>query len=278
MELVTGHAGTEHISAADMASLYRGLLVDDDVVLASGNQLECTMIDANTAEIGTGDCMLQAHHARVDVAEQLEVRSGSNGYNRNDLVVARYTLGTDNVQLIYLAIVEGVAVAGDAEDPDYATGDIDGGTTLVEFPLWRIPIRGVNVGTPERIMPTVDTLQGQIETLRDSVNLHYVTVTVGESAVASGSNVTAFVIGDVCFVTGICKTTSGNNNIAIYGLPAPYMPDGFGVTIRNTSSGQGYIAEIYYQTNNNRLRIVPTGSSFPLGNLCGFSFSYIIAQ
>ena len=170
MELVTGHAGTEHISAADMASLYRGLLVDDDVVLASGNQLECTMIDANTAEIGTGDCMLQAHHARVDVAEQLEVRSGSNGYNRNDLVVARYTLGTDNVQLIYLAIVEGVAVAGDAEDPDYATGDIDGGTTLVEFPLWRIPIRGVNVGTPERIMPTVDTLQGQIETLRDSVS------------------------------------------------------------------------------------------------------------
>ena len=169
MEFVTGHAGTDHISAADMAALYRGLLIEDDVVLATGSQLECTMIDANTAEIGTGDCMLQAHHARVDVAEQLTIRSGSNGYNRNDLIVARYSLGTGNVQTVYLAVVEGVAVAGEAEDPDYAEGDIDSGTTLVEFPLWRIPITGVNVGDPERIMPTVDTLQDQISTLRDSV-------------------------------------------------------------------------------------------------------------
>ena len=170
MEFVTGHAGTDHISAADMAALYRGLLIEDDVVLATGSQLECTMIDANTAEIGTGDCMLQAHHARVDVAEQLTIRSGSNGYNRNDLIVARYSLGTGNVQTVYLAVVEGVAVAGEAEDPDYAEGDIDSGTTLVEFPLWRIPITGVNVGDPERIMPTVDTLQDQISTLRDSVS------------------------------------------------------------------------------------------------------------
>ena len=163
MELVTGHAGSDHISAADMAALYRGLLIDKDVVLDTGQHLECTMLDANTAEIGTGDCMLQAHHARVEVAEQLEVRSGSNGYNRNDLVVARYTLGTGNVQSIYLAIVEGTAVAGDAEDPTYVTGTIDTGSTLVEFPLWRIPITGVNVGTPERIMPTIQNDDTRID-------------------------------------------------------------------------------------------------------------------
>jgi len=169
MELVTGKAASDHISSADMASFYRGLLIADDAVLDTGDKLSCTMTDANTAEIGTGDCMIQAHHARVEVAEQLTVRSGSQGFNRNDLVVVRYTLGTGNIQSVYLAIVEGTAVAGEAEDPDYETGDIDGGSTLVEFPLWRIPITGVNVGTPERIMPTVDTLQSQISTLRDSV-------------------------------------------------------------------------------------------------------------
>ena len=170
MEFVTGHAGTDHISAADMASLYRGLLISDDVVLDTGSQLECTMLDANTAEIGTGDCMLQAHHARVEVAEQLTIQSGSNGYNRNDLIVARYSLGTGNVQTVYLAVIEGTAVAGEAEDPTYATGDIDSGSTLVEFPLWRIPLTGITVGTPERIMPTIDTLQEQITSVQNSVS------------------------------------------------------------------------------------------------------------
>ena len=170
MELVTGKGATDHVSSADMASLYRGLLIADDAVLDTGDKLACTMLDANTAEIGTGDCMLQAHHARVEVAEQLTVRSGSQGFNRNDLVVARYTLGDNNVQAVYLAVIEGTAVAGTASDPAYAEGDIDGGDTLVEFPIWRIPISGVNVGTPERIMPTVDTLQGQIASVRESVS------------------------------------------------------------------------------------------------------------
>lgn len=170
MEFVTGHAGSDHISAADMAALYRGLLISRDVVLDTGQKMECTMLDANTAEIGTGDCMLQAHHARIEVAEQLEVRSGSNGYNRNDLIVARYTLGTGNVQSVYLAVVEGTAVAGDAEDPTYATGSIDGGTTLVEFPLWRIPITGITVGEPERIMPTVSKFDARALFVTDSIS------------------------------------------------------------------------------------------------------------
>jgi hypothetical protein len=170
MEFVTGHAGTDHISAADMASLYRGLLIDDDAVLDSGDKLSCTMLDANTAEIGTGDCMLQAHHARVDVAEQLTIESGAPGYNRNDLIVARYTLGTGNVQGVYLDVIKGTATLGDATDPDYTDGDIDGGDVLVEFPLWRIPLTGVNVGDPERIMPTIDTLQAQITSVRESVS------------------------------------------------------------------------------------------------------------
>lgn len=162
MEFVTGKMGSNHISGADMAAMYRGLLIADDVVLAEGDQLSCTMLNANTAQIGTGSCMLQAHHARVEVAEQVTVDSGSPGYKRNDLIVARYTRSDGNVQLVYLDVVKGTAVAGTPSDPAVTTGSIDGGDVLVEFPLWRIPIDGVSVGTPERVMPTVDTLQDQI--------------------------------------------------------------------------------------------------------------------
>ena len=51
MEFVTGKAGTNHISGADMAAMYRGLLIADDVVLSEGDKLACTVLDANTAQI-----------------------------------------------------------------------------------------------------------------------------------------------------------------------------------------------------------------------------------
>ena len=170
MELVTGHAGEDHISAADIASMLRGIYSDTDVVLPVDDELEITILSANSVQVGKGGCMLQGHYARVETAEQLVIESGSVGYKRNDLVIARYELGTGNVQSVTLAVVKGTPTTQDtATDPDIQDGVIDDGDILVEFALWRIPIDGVNVGTPERIMPTVDTLQGQIASVRESV-------------------------------------------------------------------------------------------------------------
>ncbi len=170
MELVTGHAGEDHISAADIASMLRGIYSDTDVVLPVDDELEITILSANSVQVGKGGCMLQGHYARVETAEQLVIESGSVGYKRNDLVIARYELGTGNVQSVTLAVVKGTPTTQDtATDPDIQDGVIDDGDILVEFALWRIPIDGVNVGTPERIMPTVDTLQSQITSVRESV-------------------------------------------------------------------------------------------------------------
>ena len=171
MELVTGHAGEDHISAADIASMLRGIYADADVVLPIDDELELTILSANSVQVGKGGCMLQGHFARVEVAEQLTIESGAVGYKRNDLVIARYELGTGNVQSVTLAIVKGTPTTQEtATDPDITEGVIDDGDILCEFALWRIPIDGVNVGIPERIMPTVDTLQAQITSVRESVN------------------------------------------------------------------------------------------------------------
>ena len=209
MELVTGKAGASHISAADLAAMYRGLLIADDCVLDEGDKLSCTMTDANTAEIGTGSCMLQAHHARIDVAEQVTIESGSVGYNRNDLIVARYTLGAGNVQGVYLAVIKGTATLGDATDPDYTEGDIDGGDVLAEFPLWRIPLTGITVGTPERIMPTIDTLQDQITSVRESVNIFTTREKTVDLTNVTTANVTADAVSGYTFVCWLQTATQG---------------------------------------------------------------------
>ena len=222
MELVTGHAGSNHISAADMASMYRGILTDDDCVLASGDKLSCTMLDSNTAEIGTGDCFIQAHHCRVDVAEQLTVESGSAGYKRNDLVVVRYTLGDGNVQDVYLAVVKGTATVGTPSDPTLTTGDIDGGAVLAEFALWRIPLDGITVGDPERVMPCIDTLQDQVADVRDFATFREHTITKNYPSGVSGTIkcYSSAGIAIVVFDGFICSSTSWQNGIAS-GFPKP---------------------------------------------------------
>lgn len=215
MEFVTGKAGTNHISGADMAAMYRGLLIADDVVLSEGDKLACTMLDANTAQIGTGSCMLQAHHCRVEIAEQVAIESGSPGFKRNDLIVARYSKGDGNIQAIYLAVIKGTAVAGAPSDPAVTTGSIDGGDVLVEFPLWRIPIDGVSVGTPERVMPTVDTLQDQI-TDGDAALQSQITA-LGESVSRTTINgYKSFTSSTTIAYTGLSITIPANSIFGFY--------------------------------------------------------------
>lgn len=223
MELVTGHAGTEHISAADIASLVRGLFGDTDCVLQTDDQLECTIIDANTVQVSTGDCLVQGHQCRVDIAEQLTIESGAVGYRRNDLVVVRYELGEGNIQSATLAVVKGTATTqATATDPDLTEGDIDGGDLVAEFALWRIPIEGVNVGEPVRILPILkpfldraSDIDGDISTIRDS--LSWTLVRAGD----------------------LSDTVSANGSKE---LRIPFtVPDGYyPVAILNHSAGNGY--------------------------------------
>ena len=286
MEFVTGKAGTNHISGADMAAMYRGLLIADDVVLSEGDKLACTMLDANTVEIATGSCMLQAHHCRVETAEQVTIESGSAGFKRNDLIVARYSLGDGNIQTIYLAVVKGTAVAGEPSDPTVTTGSIDGGDVLVEFPLWRIPIDGVSVGTPERVMPTVDTLQKQltdgdsalqtqITALGESVTPQYIAPTY---TAASGVTITTLGVHKANHVVNVAiyfKLSSSKSNGAALvtfnqALPKPVRYAAQGIVVDAIGGVAGAVAILTENTS-----VIACNGSLAAGNYLVVQFCYL---
>ena len=177
MELVTGHSGTNHISSADVACMLRCMYGSTDGVYDVDGKMACTVQSANTVEVATGAMSTQGYFSRIDIAEQLTIDSGSPGYKRNDLVVARYELGEGNVQSMTLAVVKGTPTTqATATDPSLTEGSIDGGDVLAEFALWRVPIDGTSVGTPERVLPLLTPFQAKasaqdtaIQTLQDSV-------------------------------------------------------------------------------------------------------------
>ena len=148
VELVTGHAGKAHATAEQAAGLNAGILGLDDYVLNVHDKFEITVVSANKVTIGTGELVMQGRHVSQGTPEDLIVTNGSQGQKRNDLIVCRYTKGSQSVESAKLVVVRGTPTTGTPTDPALnTTSPLDGGTTY-DMPLYRIPLDGITIGTP----------------------------------------------------------------------------------------------------------------------------------
>lgn len=166
MHLVTGYAGKLHVTAADQGSLYAALFGGASFVLDRGSKLAATVVTNNLVRIADGDIIMQGRHARIEsgLTVDLSIDNGASGHKRNDLIVARYTKSSDTgVEAINLVVIKGAAVTGAAADPAYVTGNIvDGGAAQADFPLYRVPIDGLNVGTLVPLFDLFGTIPAQV--------------------------------------------------------------------------------------------------------------------
>ena len=147
-ELVTGHAGKAHATAEQAAGLNAGILGLDDYVLNVHDKFKITVVSANKVTIGTGELVMQGRHVSQGTPEDLIITNGSQGMKRNDLVVCRYTKGSQSIESARLLVVKGTPTTGTPTDPTInTTSPLDGGTTY-DMPLYRIPLDGITIGTP----------------------------------------------------------------------------------------------------------------------------------
>jgi len=151
-ELITGHAGSAHISAADAGWFNVGVVGEGKYVLDTGTQFACNVQSANLVTIGIGDALFEGRHVRVSATENVALDNGAQDMNRNDLICIKYEYASStSVESASLAVIKGTASSGTATDPDVPIGSILEGATTAYMPLWRIPISGITVGTPEKL-------------------------------------------------------------------------------------------------------------------------------
>lgn len=146
MKIVTGYTGTPHITSNDQQAFNQGIFGTGNSVLGVGQRFNATLNNATTVTVEDGEGVLQGVHFRIEPGETetLTFSPGTNGYNRIDLICARYTKepGT-GAEAVDLVIVEGVPSESAATEPTYNTGDVLSGDTPVDFPLWKITISGL---------------------------------------------------------------------------------------------------------------------------------------
>lgn len=223
-ELVTGHANKAHATAEQAAGLNAGILGLDDYVLNVHDKLKITVVSANKVTIGTGELVMQGRHVSQGTPEDLIVTNGSQGQKRNDLIVCRYTKGSQNIESAELVVVRGTPTTGTPTDPAVnTTSPLDGGTTY-DMPLYRIPLDGITIGTPVALFNVLKPMSD----VWDSLTQRSTTWRVPYSS----DSILLTRIGDICFMGGNVKfNSSGQNN---YTKAQEKLPEGYRPVIVNT--------------------------------------------
>ena len=175
--------GKNHITASQLGRLVQGTAGDGRYVLPTQDRLQATMQTANKVVIGSGDLVMDGRYVTNEAGAELTVESGISGYNRNDIVALRYSKdGSTGVESFEPVVIKGAPVTGTAADPAVDAGAISDGSSEALMPLWRIPIRGLAPGIPERIAKVGKTLSE----IGDSVSQFksdYVMRTVGTGSI-----------------------------------------------------------------------------------------------
>ena len=196
VELIDGHAGSAHISGDDLGNFKAGLAGLDGCVLATDSKLAATLDSANSVTINTGAAIMptSGRHVRVTAPESVTIESGTQGQNRNDLIVLRATTADDDatVETAALVVIKGTATTGTAADPDIQAGDLK---------LYRVSLSGISVATPVAQFSVLTPLDDI-----DTTVTYLGTTSVPKSRTVNGKSPAA----NVTLAAGDIKMSSGS--------------------------------------------------------------------
>lgn len=191
MELVTGRAGTPHITSQQDRQRNQGTFGNGAYILKTGNQLAPVVQSSNKIQIKDGALMFQGalFSVKVGTVDEVTIANGSQGMQRKDLIVARYTYDAgENVESAAWAVIQGTQAASNPVTPEYTEGDIQAGDTTVECPVFIVTLDGINITGVEmvpEIAPDVPEIMAQLEELNSKIGVLQDTDSTIESAIAS---------------------------------------------------------------------------------------------
>lgn len=189
MKIITGYRDEPHVTSQQERDMNIGLLGSGVHIMNVGSKMAATIVSANEITIADGLLIAEGCTATVErgTTESMAIENGAQGMQRIDLIVARYTRDNSSVKPVedmQLAVITGTPAASSPDVPAYTSGSIAGGDTLVEFPLYRVSINGINVESVTRI-PSLISLPESVEEMQTTL-IDAVTRITAEEAKTAG--------------------------------------------------------------------------------------------
>jgi len=168
MNIITGYRGEPHVTSQQDRNVNIGIFGSGTHIVNVGSQMAATIVSANEITIADGLMVAEGCTATIErgTTESMMIENGAQGMLRKDLIVARYTKTSGTgVEDMQLAVITGTPAASAPADPAYTSGSIANGDVLVEFPLYRVSINGINVESVTRI-PSLISLPESMEEMQ----------------------------------------------------------------------------------------------------------------
>lgn len=179
MNIIWGYKADPHITAQQLRNTYIGIFGEDAHILDVGSELAATVVSATEIQIADGVMVGQGCTASIEhgMTESLTIANGSQGMQRKDLIVARYSkVASTGVESMTLAVITGTPASSSPADPSYNSGDIADGDSPVDFPLYRVNLSGISITSVERLADVVsingkfDDINTRIDSAEDSIS------------------------------------------------------------------------------------------------------------
>ena len=148
MKIMTGKTGTPHVTSQQFRQLVEGTVGQGSYILSSGEKLEPELQTNNLLKIRSG---MMSHHGNLSVVDlgtydEVTIQNGTQGMQRIDLVVNRYTrneeTGIENNEWI---VIQGTPAASDPVAPAYTEGNLQEGDLVDDCPVFEVHLNGINV-------------------------------------------------------------------------------------------------------------------------------------
>lgn len=172
MNIVTGYRGEPHITSLQDRAANQGSYGTGSYVLDVGSKMAATAVSANEIHIADGVLSHQGCIAIISPGtyDAVEISNGTQGMNRIDRIVARYTKNSEtNIESLDLVVIQGTATSGTPSAPSYSTGQIQSGALQVDMPLYNVRLTGITISSVTQQFSTVRT-QAEIDTLLNTLS------------------------------------------------------------------------------------------------------------
>lgn len=192
MELVTGRAGSPHITAQQDRQLHQGIWGEEAYILNTGNMLEPEVQSSNKILIKDGALMFQGalFSVKVGTTDEITINNGNQGLLRKDTVAIRYHYDSaQNEESAEWIVFQGTAVSSNPIAPSGISGNIQDGDTYVDCPVYIVSLNGINITAVDKvpeIAPDIPTLNAYLSDITGLISQNISTIYTSANGTVEG--------------------------------------------------------------------------------------------
>lgn len=168
MKIMTGKTGTPHVTSQQFRQLIEGTVGQESYILTSGENLEPELQTNNLLKIRSG---MMSHHGNLSVVDlgtydEVTIQNGTQGMQRIDLVVNRYTQDEETgIEKNEWIVIQGTPAASNPQVPAYTEGNLQESDLVDDCPVFEVHLNGINVTEVVKLLdvvPNISELNGNI--------------------------------------------------------------------------------------------------------------------